>query len=228
MLFVSRPRSRPIIVVATFNGAAVLPRFVASARKLDPAPIVIVVDTGSSDYGFVRNARTLGDIFLEAPNTYDTGAYIHAANSLPDDAEIFFCHDSIEFKHPLVLQTFTRQLRQHNIGLVGWIGFPLTLWDTDSQKRFVKEACGIEDWRTEHGVFGPMFMAKAGFIKQIGRHLKKLPSRKLEQQAMERGWAIVAEHLGKRVVSLHFPNNILGSINNDEHADIKKKLLRRE
>lgn len=227
MLFVSEPTYRPVIVIATYNGANVLPKCVASIRKLRPKPILIIVDTGSTEYGFLESTKKLADIFLECPKGYDTAAYIKAAQILEDDREVFFCHDSIEFKHPDALDAFTFMLRKDKVGLVAWVGFPLTIWDSLAQKQFFKTNSGIEEWSTTHGVFGPIFMAHAKLAKDVGKHLQRLPASKIEQQGMERSWTIIAEHLGHKTCALHHPQKIFESINNDVFSDIRKIILRR-
>ncbi len=119
---------------------------------------------------------------------YDTGAYLHAFRKLAADSYIFL-QDSACPKEPGWTETFTSRLT-YGVGCVPWLTFPLQ-WDEEGQLEFIRQ-----QYRTDRvpplGVFGPMFAASRESLLKLDQMklLDAIPSTKVEQQAMERGWPL--------------------------------------
>ncbi|HQU17487.1 MAG TPA: glycosyltransferase family A protein [Fimbriimonadaceae bacterium] len=186
-----------MIVVATNNGHRFLPELIRSIEECgDGGHEVVIVDTQSSAPEAQEYLSTLaaysGPLRLSVDQTpykgYDTGAYLHAFRKLAADSYIFL-QDSACPKEPGWTEAFTSRLT-YGVGCVPWLTFPLQ-WDEEGQLEFIRQ-----QYRTDRvpplGVFGPMFAASRESLLKLDQMklLDAIPSTKVEQQAMERGWPL--------------------------------------
>lgn len=206
-----------MIVIATNNGSKYIDSLMASLVVYGPAEEkILIVDTQSSDPEYMGHLKTLQAryskrIDIEIAQTpyagYDTGAYIWAYRNYREP-EYMFMQDSMFIKKANWLQQF-RDKWTDGISLVSWLKFNVG-YDGEAQKDFVMKNIGVTDtggW----GVFGPIFYTRLEIMDLFESKglLNIIPTNKIEQMAMERGWAAISTACG------------LASNNVDEYNDMR-------
>lgn len=128
---------------------------------------------------------------------YDTGAYVWAYQNYKDDYYIFL-HDTLVVNNSNWFERF-KSFRNENT-LNAWCYFNLyPIAPMYSEFIFPK----IEDntnINTAHlGIFGPIFQISRNSLSRIDAKYdlrKFIPTNKVEQEAMERGWSLLAAGSG--------------------------------
>lgn len=195
-----------MIVIATNNGMKYLPSLLASLELHGTGDHeVLVMDTGSSNPEFLTYLKEIGDrewpFKLAVDRTpfsgYDTGAYIHAYRTREADTYVFM-QDSVLVKSAGWIHAFESRLT-FNVGCVPWLVFPMQ-WDNQDQIDWIQAKYRTNQW-PPFGIFGPIFCATKEALDMLDsrRYLEVIPSNKIEQQAMERGWATAFELSGLSV-----------------------------
>ena len=96
--------------------------------------------------------------------------------------------DSVLAKHPEWIQEFQSRAT-YNVGCVPWLVFPIQ-WDNQEQIDWIRSKYHTDQW-PPFGIFGPIFYATREALESLDSKgfLDIVPSNKIEQQAMERGWS---------------------------------------
>jgi glycosyltransferase involved in cell wall biosynthesis len=182
-----------LIVIATNNGINYLPRLLTSLHFFGTeGHKVCIVDTGSTSDQFKQYLNDLDPdkyIISYIPKGYDTGAYIHAYFNYPDE-EYIFMHDSME----VLTSNWISDFKEENKDAVYYSWFFMA-FDTPEQLEHLQEI-GIHNPITTHCAFGPIFYIKRTTLDKIHEKFdlnKVIPTNKIDQQGMERGWPMMIE-----------------------------------
>jgi glycosyltransferase involved in cell wall biosynthesis len=212
-----------MIVIATNNGNEDLPRLLDSLEKYNYNNFPIcIVDTGSTNEEFINYLEELKTLnkytIFNIKGGYDTGAYIHAYKNTNSDYYIFL-QDSTEIKH----EDFFKKLEEYSDK--GCIFAFYIFADPDSVGDFTQILEKYYDAESmanyQFGIFGPMFATSREVLDLIyNNNLYLIPTNKVEQMAMERGWAIAAYKLGILVYSFDMFN--YSNLANDVYHHFRK------
>ena len=187
------------IIVATHNGWDYIERHLASWQQYGTdGHRVVVMETGASSVEYLDYLNNLKErrwgfslsIRMTPCVGYDTGAYLWAYNTMPEEDEFLFCHDSMKVKRPGVMGDFRRINEEIGGGCVPWLVFRQNGYQNQDQVDFVSKYLPTTDL-PGFGIFGPIFYtARKPMSKVLSFVGGAIPSNKNEQEAMERGWAI--------------------------------------
>lgn len=218
-----------MIVVATNNGISYLPACLdALAEHETSGRKVLVVDTGTTCEDSLAFLNSILDrswpFALEVARSpyrgYDSGAYIYAYCNY-SSADYFFMQDSVRPKRKGWLKEFEDRAT-YRVGCVPWLTFQMQ-WDCQEQVDWVRQTFGTDQW-PPFGIFGPIFYATREALQSLDDrgYLESIPTTKLEQQAMERGWptAFILSGYAVRPVEALFDERKLRS---DAYADLTKQ-----
>lgn len=217
-----------VIVVATNNGSKQLPRLLKSFEKHGTGGLpVCIVDTGSSDPEFLdylASLRSSGYLVERTPyGGYDTGAYIWGYKNYLAK-EYVFMQDSMEILNSNWVDCF----REKRVDVCFYAYFHIEYpngFDEPAQLEFIKEA-GILNEKTEFCAFGPIFYATRLAMATMESRYKFdriIPKNKLQQQGMERGWAMMVDSCGLSRTWLGDTSTLrIGVFENIFHPSIKK------
>lgn len=182
-----------MIVIATNNGITHLPRLLQSIDVHGTGEHkVCIVDTGSTNPEFIQYIDSLDTskyIIHKQIGGYDTGAYIYAYREF-NESEYLFMHDSMEVLSDTWMDDFTA----YNTDVCYYSGFRMC-FDGNEQvewlcnKNIYNAGCLL-------GVFGPIFYVKRIVLDAISTRFNLdsiIPTSKVEQQHMERGWAMMID-----------------------------------
>lgn len=182
-----------MIVISTNNGINYLPRLLNSIDVHGTCGhTVCIVDTGSTEPEFIHYLDSLDTskyIIHKQLGGYDTGAYIYAYNTY-NEAEYIFMHDSME----VLSNTWVDEFTACNKDVCYYSAFDL-FFDSPEHFDWVVNK-GIYTPRTTHGIFGPIFYIKRTVLDAISIKFdlnSVIPLNKIEQQIMERGWAMMID-----------------------------------
>ena len=192
-----------MIVISTNNGSKFLPNLLKSIDVYGAhGHEICIVDTGSTDAEFISYLNSLDRGKYQVTKTpyvgYDTGAYVWAYKNYVSD-EYIFMHDSME----IISDTWVAAFRYDKCDVCYYAGFPMA-FDEDAQKQRLIDI-GIYNEKAPYGVFGPIFYAKRRILDAMDVKFdlrKVVPSNKLDQMGMERGWSMMAESVGARIAWL--------------------------
>ena len=196
-----------MIVIATNNGANVLPALIASLHETGHTPSeFLIVDTGTTEATareYLALLATQGYCVTRTPyKGYDTGAWLWAYREFPAD-EYLFLHDSILVDTPEIVNVFRRQW-QHGVGAVAFAGFPM-FFDNNAQMEFLADCFDMDRVKAaERGIFGNLFYTRHAVLQEMEAQgfLPSIPNDKNECCALERGWATAFRSCGFGVVEL--------------------------
>ena len=197
-----------MIVIATNNGMKFLPNLLSSIEKHGRhGQDVCIVDTGSTDPVFISYLSTLSNyIVTKTPYSgYDTGAYVWAYQNYKSD-EYIFMHDSLE----ILTNDWLEAFRYYKCDVCYYASFPIQ-FDEDAQKNRLIDI-GIYNQDAPYGIFGPIFYANRNAMDKVAARfdLKSvIPTTKLDQMGMERGWSMMFETVGARISWLSMINRDL-------------------
>lgn len=213
-----------LTVIATNNGWDYLENSLEAEKRFGRWP-VYVVDTHSSDESFREAAWSISKkygaeyIVLGAPR-YDFGAYWLVWQLIDNhkyDA-FWFKHDSLYLKSPKFYDIIEKELP--NYGMIGWHFFAKwgSSFDNEEQHQWLIEKFGSDDY--EYGFYGPNLAIKRETLALLRDDLDTLiVDTKMKQQAMERGWAILAK---KHNLPIMFLESYKGDVKSDNYQFFKK------
>jgi hypothetical protein len=185
------------VVIATHGGTDLLRESLPKMK--DRA--VVVVDTGAHIDSVERLCNQYPNVaYLSTPyRGYDTGAYLWAY-WMVSARNYLFMQDSCSPREPDFIEQFARAMPASEFGAVGWSSFTMTCWDSDAQREATAWMYGGKDWPLQ-GIFGPIFYTNRRTLLNMEQKslLPMPPVHKLQQQAMERAWAILFHASGARV-----------------------------
>lgn len=190
-----------LIVVASYNGKEFLPRFLNSLEDHKKEDFdVLVVDTGTTDIeslNYLESIKTKYKVERTPYKGYDTGAYIYAIKGHLYD-EYIFLHDSLE----VLSDNFINEFRGHQKDVCYYSNFCLG-YDNEEQRLHLVNV-GIFNGETTHGCFGPIFYAKRNVLEDILKTFdvdKIIPTNKIQQQGMERGWPMMFDKVTNSIAA---------------------------
>lgn len=198
-----------MIVIASHDSIDFLSNLLQDLAKCDlDGHEVLIVDTNSSDKGYLKSFSNLISIYPEfkferkAYTCWDSGAYLHAFRQYYSDKYIFL-QDSLRINNPNVFKEISEKLNFADVlGLYNFYYF----YDTKEQQDWVEE--GIEFQKTPvYGIFGPIFFAKRSSLEKIPNKWFREPNKKWQGNGMERRWALMFDAVGCKVDFLHFLQN---------------------
>lgn len=204
-------------IIATHNGFDYLQKSLEAERKFGRWPVT-VIDTCSSDESFPRFALDICKDYevpfyrLYEPQ-YDFGAYMYAAKLYPEVENFWFKHDSLYLKSSEFYDIIEKQLPRYD--MIGWHFFAKwgSSFDNEEQRQWLIDNFGSDDY--EYGFYGPNLAIKRSTLNFLGSTLKNVVvDNKIKQQAMERGWAIVAKNHNLEVL---FLENFKGDVKSDAY-----------
>jgi len=162
---------------------------------------ISIIDTGTK-FPFLEEIReSYSELNIELYTTpqrnFDTGAYMFAINNIKAD-RYYFLHDSLRIKTPHFFEEIDKKLCVGTV--VSLTTFEKEIgYENERQRLFV-----LKNWDTtefKKGIYGPMFAILRLDIEKFWSDLPKiLPTNKLEQMAMERGWAVFCERNNLNIV----------------------------
>jgi hypothetical protein len=203
-----------LTVIATNNGWDYLEKSLEAEKKFGRWP-VYVIDTCSSDESFREAAWAIskkynaGYIVLAEPR-YDFGAY-YLAWQLMDNHKydaFWFKHDSLYLKSSKFYDVIEAQLKHYD--MIGWHFFAKwgSSFDNEEQRQWLLEKFGSDDY--DYGFYGPNFAIKRETLVRLRDELDGVViDTKMKQQAMERGWSILAKkHKMKTMFLEHFKGDV--------------------
>lgn len=189
-----------MIVISTNNGKNYLNNLLESLEKINLYnQKILIVDTGSTDNEYIKNIKYNKNIIIDKTNYcgYDTGAYIHAFNNYEDD--FYIClQDSILIKNENFVYDILKKIKDNNV--VPLLTFPPGIYDSDEQKSWLLDKIG--SFHYNKGIFGPMFCINKKALELIDKKYFVIPTNKILQQAMERGWSIIFEKYNLNIEQL--------------------------
>lgn len=183
-----------MIVIATNNGIKFLPKLLNSIDLHGSnGHKICIVDTGSTDEFSLNYINELDkDKYIITKTEYkgyDTGAYIHAYLRFPDD-EYIFLHDSME----VLTDDWIQDFKNPHTDVCYYSTFNIA-FDIPEQISKLTEL-GIYNENTVNCVFGPIFYIKRSALDIIHNKVdltKVIPTCKMDQQGMERGWSMMID-----------------------------------
>lgn len=192
-----------MIVIATNNGMAFLPKLLDSFSKYGTAGHkVCIVDTGSTDPVYIDYINSLDKdayIIMKTPyRGYDTGAYIWAYRNT-NESEYLFMHDSME----VVDSGWVEEFSTHG-DVCAYSFFKLNYFDF--QFNHFKDV-GIYNPNTTVGMAGPIFYIKRPILDLLDAQFnldKVIPDCKWNQSGMELGWYMMFATMNIHVHNLYY------------------------
>lgn len=191
-----------LVVVASYNGKDFLPRLLSSLEEHKKEEFdILVVDTGTTDIESLKVLESIKSKYMVEKTPYagyDTGAYIYAIKGHLYD-EYIFLHDSIE----VLSDSFINDFRVHQKDVCYYANFCLG-YDNEEQRQHLVDI-GIFNSKSTHGCFGPLFYAKRNVLEDILKTFevdKIIPTTKIHQQGMERGWSMMFDKVTNSIASI--------------------------
>jgi hypothetical protein len=205
-----------LTVIATNNGFDYLEKSLEAEKKFGKWP-VLVVDTRSNIPTFSFWAQIICQkygaryICLDEAR-YDFGAYMKAVELNPGIENFWFKHDSLYLKSPEFYDVIEKLLPKY--GMIGWHFFAKwgSSFDNEEQRLWLIDKFGSDDY--DYGFYGPNFAVKRSTLELLKPELENLViDDKLKQQAMERGWSILAKKHNLPVMFLeHFKGDVKSDV----------------
>lgn len=199
-----------MIVIASHNNIRNLERLLKSLSVFGTGYYndVLIIDTNSDNCEYLNYLDSLKtrkfNFRLRIDKTpysgYDSGAYIYVYENYVD-TEYIFLQDSLEIKNWTWAYEISNKLKSHDV--VSWRVFDKNVcpYDSDEQRTWLRNMIGTDDY--DWGIFGPIFSIKREAMNKIkDNNLFIIPTSKIEQQGMERGWAIIFKKLNITVTPL--------------------------
>lgn len=206
-----------LTVIATNNGFEYLEKSLEAEKKHGRWP-VLVVDTHSLDPMFAPWAANLCKRFgvefisMEKSN-YDFGAYLTAYKLKKDFDAFWFKHDSLYLKSPRFYDVIEQELPK--FGMIGWHFFAKwgSSFDNEEQRIWLVNNLGSDDY--DYGFYGPNLAISRKTLDALYPDLEWINvDDKIKQQAMERGWAIIAK---KNKLPVLFLEHYKGDVKSDAY-----------
>lgn len=208
-----------MIVIATNNGWNYLEQCLSRAIEFGTDnEKILVVDTNSSDKSYIDFAKNICNKYnVEfgqlSYSGYDFGAYMWAYRNYIDDF-YFFQHDSIFIKNSESIKKIKSQISENAV--CAWVKFSKHVcpFDNIEQQTWLKDKLGTDNY--DYGIYGPNFGLLRSTLDRIIDKLNFTVDNKLQQQGMERGWAILFKQLDIIVHGLEDPTS---QFNHRFHSD---------
>jgi len=179
---------------------------VAAIREYHPNEKILVVDSDSEDKSYFESLIPYDVIVADIANQhYESGAFWYAVDQYPNEPHYVVMQDSIVFNKsitPFIEATELFSCFMHFIEMShsNYAGAETQLWIARINEMLSDlEPISNNDPTTIVGVFGPNFIAKAEYVRMLKSHgLDKTirPENKIDHQATERVYGIVANRLG--------------------------------
>lgn len=213
-----------LTVIATNNGFDYLEQSLESEKNFGKWPVV-VVDTASNDPTFrdwaesVCKKYNVEYVRMTSPR-YDFGAY----TTIPQMTEFeyfdafWFKHDSLYLKSKDFYPIIEKELL--NFDMIGWHFFARwgSSFDNEEQRQWLVDNLGSDDY--EYGFYGPNVAMTRNVLNKILPDIRNVVvDTKIKQQAMERGWSILAK---KNKISIMFLEQYKGDVQSDAYRFFKK------
>ena len=214
-----------MIVIGTNNGRGWLSHSLQSLSKLGIEDTILVIDTNSTEADALEFHQSLTkgiyDLDIQIDTTpykgYDSGAWIWTIQN--KEAEYYhFIQDSIVVNTKQYFKRAESILDEGKVASL--LHFNPNFYDSVEQRLWVFDNLGTSEYKS--GVFGPNFSIN----REIRNRLKELPipipSNKLEQMVMERGWGVLFNTMGLEIEAIEGDYNWERLINDDYELFTKR------
>ena len=219
-----------MIIVPTNNGRNYIYSCVLRLQQYVKDVPVTIVDTHSSDKSYTDEIRELckdvGFNFLQCDRPgYDFGAIKLAYQTFPATTWFWFQHDSVYIKSSNLIYDVRQKLQTNDMVALTFFHPSDCFYDNEEQRKFVNDNCG--DFHYQNGIYGPNFGINKQALDKMWSDISKIEvTTKLQQQAMERGWAVLANKYGLKISKLEehdfkipfFDNNLYTYFDKAKHA----------
>ena len=214
-----------MIVIGTNNGRGWLSNSLKVLEGLKVEETIVIVDTGSNERDALEFHQSLTkgiyDLDIQIESTpykgYDSGAWIWAiANK---EAEYYhFIQDSIVVNTKQYFRKAERILDEGKVASL--LHFNPNQYDSFEQYLWVLEGFGTSEYKS--GVFGPNFRINRDMRDKLNRLAIPIPTNKLEQMGMERGWGVLFNTMGFQIEAIEGDYNWDRLVNDDYELFTKR------
>ena len=214
-----------MIVIGTNNGRGWLSNSLASLAKLGIEDTILVIDTNSTEKDALEFHQSLTkgiyDLDIQIQTTpykgYDSGAWIWAIQN-KEEEYYHFIQDSIVVNNKRYFTKAERILDEGKVASL--LHFPPNQYDSFEQYLWVMENFGTSQYKS--GVFGPNFSINRDIRNKLNRLAIPIPTNKLEQMGMERGWGVLFNTMGLEIEAIEGDYNWDRLVNDDYELFTKR------
>lgn len=189
-----------MIVIATHNDSKLLFEICQNLIRINlHNQKVLIVDTNSDNSDFIKNFNTLKKVydqflFLRTDiKCWDSGAYIKAYQSFPNEEKFIFLQDSLMIPgKSKFIEHSLEFLDKYDV--VAWTNFQYK-FDNEQQEKWSEDGL-IKGITPIDAIFGPIFSVNKKTLDLLPKEWLKIPSNKNEACGMERRWSAMFQCIG--------------------------------